>query len=314
MHTYFRLNFVLPRNTDSCFDYLSCQLAEGHFQRLPHLLKKGHIRINGEPLNSDQALEAGAQITVDLPGHIEEAVDTCWERVWENDELMVVNKPALLPVSRTTRNLYHTLISLIRRETPYDQAQLLHRLDTETSGLLVIAKDRQADKKWKPRLKQLLQRKIYHAWVYGEPDWENQLLECQLAEKEGSKIRSQVYVVDEDGGGAYVKPRWSKTRFQVLQRVQNRSLIECELFTGRKHQIRTKLAFLGYPIVGDKIYSLDGFYYLKRLNQPLESSDYQALGSHAHQLLSVALELLLDDETVFIEIPGIGNSKVIRGC
>ena len=197
----------------------------------------------------------------------------------------------MLPVSRTTRNLYQTLISLVRRETPFVNAQLLHRLDTETAGVILLAKDSAADKKWKKQLEQLIVRKVYHAWVTGLPEWNQFTVECELSEKQGSEIRSQMYVVDPQERECYLKPKVSKTAFRVLQRQTDRALIECELFTGKKHQIRVQLAHLGHPIIGDKIYSHDGRFYVKRLAQPLTDDDFAILGAPHHLLESKVVEL-----------------------
>ena len=281
--------------------FLESRLVERDSAQLQEYFLQGFIQLNGKQAAHDQRLKSGDEVLVGLPHHREAEVNTDWKLLWENDELMAVYKPPLLPVSRTTRNLYHTLISLIRRETPYADAHLLHRLDTETSGVMLIAKDKAADKKWKKQLDTLMSKKIYHAWVYGLPEWEELTFECLLAEKEGSLIRSQVYVVDDENIDAFRKPKKSKTAFRVIEREAERSLIECEIFTGRKHQIRAQLAHLGHPVVGDKVYAHLGAYYLKRLNNPLTEEDYRLLGGDFHKLSAVCPELMLEDEVITIE-------------
>ena len=271
-----------------------CALLEDYFLQ-------GFIQLNGRQAEQDQILKSGDKVLVTLPHHTEQEVNTGWKRLWENDELMAVYKPPLLPVSRTTRNLYNTLISLIRRETPYADAQLLHRLDTETSGVTLIAKNKAADKKWKKQLDTLMSQKIYHAWVHGQPTWETLTYECLLSEKENSLIRSQVYVVDDENNEVFRKPKKSRTIFRVIQREVDRSLIECEILTGRKHQIRAQLAHLGHPVEGDKVYAHEGAYYLKRLHSPLTEEDYQLLGGQFHRLSAVCLELRFEDEVIKIE-------------
>ncbi len=254
------------------------------------------VQIDGSQATAETPLQAGQTLSITLPGHIEDPVDTGWQLIWENSEIMAVYKPHLLPVSRTTRNLYNTLIQLIRRQTPYYDAHLLHRLDTETSGLILIAKDKAADKMWKKQLGQLITQKIYHARVYGRPTWTQQTLECELSERLGSEIRSQIYVVDPEQSELFSKPKQSKTAFRVLSHTQDSSLIECQLFSGRKHQIRAQLAHLGHPIIGDKIYAHDGHYYLKRLEAPLTPDEIERLGAQYHQLQAVRLQIRPDPE------------------
>lgn len=289
----FLLRFVVPAAIDdsSITGFLSSRLAKREVEQLFCAFAEGRIRVNGFVAEPTQSLVIGQQISLYLPSHQEAEVDANWRILWQNDELMKVYKPALLPVSRTTRNLYQTLISLIRRETVYSDARLLHRMDTETSGVMLIAKDKNADQKWKKHFQQLVRRKVYHAWVDGNPAWDRLTFECELSEKVDSGIRSQMYVVDHRCVADYPKPKSSKTAFRVIQRQANRSLIECELLTGRKHQIRAHLAHLGSPIIGDKIYSHDGRFYLKRLQQPLSADDFAVLGAEHHLLESVLLEL-----------------------
>nr|WP_232846433.1 RNA pseudouridine synthase [Amphritea pacifica] len=216
---------------------------------------------------------------------------------------MAVYKPHLLPVSRTTRNLYNTLISLVRRQTPYYDARLLHRLDSETAGVILLAKHASADRQWKPRLDQLIIEKVYHAWVTGIPLWQSKTLVCELSERADSAIRSQVYVVDGSDRKHFVKPRHSKTAFRVLYSEAGNALIECRLYTGRKHQIRAQLSYLGHPVVGDKIYGHRGYFYLKRIEEGLDATDFRVLGSRYHRLQAVELTLNIDGERVPIALP-----------
>lgn len=283
--------WVFSESSQNILEFLSVRLARRDVDQLPKAFEHGCICVDGLVAYPNQILICGQKVTVSLRGHQEADVDSHWQVLWQNDELLKVYKPALLPVSRTTRNLYQTLISLVRRETPFVNAQLLHRLDTETSGVILLAKDSAADKKWKKHLEQLIVRKVYHAWVTGLPEWNQITFECELSEKQGSEIRSQMYVVDPQERERYLKPKVSKTAFRVLQRQTGRALIECELFTGRKHQIRAQLAHLGYPIIGDKIYSHDGRFYLKRLEQALTDDDFGTLGAQHHMLESKVIEL-----------------------
>ncbi|WP_417222833.1 RluA family pseudouridine synthase [Amphritea sp.] len=290
----------------SVAEFLQQRLTAADIARLPELSVAGYIRLDCRAVELDTRLDDASQLTIDLPGHLEDEVDDQWFLLWENSELMAIFKPHCLPVSRTTRNLYNTLISLVRRQTVYADARLLHRLDSETAGIILLAKDGAADRRWKPQLDQLLIKKIYHAWVDGVPQWRSKRLTCDLAERLGSVIRSQMYVVDDAAlaaGQTYLKPRSSKTCFEVLARVAGKSLLSCQLLSGRKHQIRAQLSYLGYPLVGDKIYGHQGRFYLKRIEQGLADADFTILGSKHHLLQCAALTLMIDGEAVEIVVP-----------
>tara|TARA_Y100000782_G_scaffold34294_1_gene38334 strand:- start:784 stop:1740 length:957 start_codon:yes stop_codon:yes gene_type:complete len=302
----FELRFEVFDAVDdlSVFAFLEPRLIDRYCQSIDEYFLQGYVCLNGQIATPEQRVNKGDYIQIRFPEHREAEVDVGWKVLWENSELMAVYKPSLLPVSRTTRNLYNSLISLIRRETPYYKAQLLHRLDAETSGVMMVAKNSDADRKWKPQIKTLIQKKIYHAWVKGLPEWDEKLFECELSEKQGSAIRSQVYVVDPQTPELFLKPKLSKTGFKVLARQGDRSLIECELYTGRKHQIRVQLAHLGHPIIGDKVYSHDGYYYLKRIEKELFAEDYKVLLTPYHQLSAVSLTLFIDNRSITINADG----------
>ncbi|SEQ69091.1 23S rRNA pseudouridine1911/1915/1917 synthase [Amphritea atlantica] len=284
-------------------DFLRLRLTPADVDRLPELFASGCICVDNEVVSADFNLLGGAMVRVSLPGHREDDVDAGWRLLWQNSELMAVYKPHLLPVSRTTRNLYNTLISLVRRQTPYYDARLLHRLDSETAGVVLLAKHASADRRWKPRLDQLITGKIYHAWVAGIPVWQTKTLLCDLSERAGSAIRSQVYVVDASDSGHFVKPRHSKTAFRVLYSEAGNALIECRLYTGRKHQIRAQLSYLGHPVLGDKIYGHRGYFYLKRIEEGLDDTDFRVLGSRYHRLQAVEFTLNIDGDRVKVALP-----------
>ena len=248
--------------------------------------RKGNIYIDGFTVSADVLLVAGQVVSYTINDYQEAEVDDAWSLIWSNDDIAAVHKPANLPVNRTTRNVYNTLIQLLRRESPWPDAHLLHRLDLETSGLILIAKNNTMARKHQSKLPQLIKRKIYRTVVIGKPAWLNKDFICDLGTLDegqgGSRIRSQMHVVPEGEG------KKSHTLFKVLSTKLkdgiSYSLLECELFTGRKHQIRAQLAHLGYPIVGDKIYSNDGAFYLKRLDKALTEADHARLLTPHHLL------------------------------
>lgn len=265
-------------------------------------------RIDDEPFVAGRTLPENGVLSIELSDHIEGPVDRGWYVVWERHDLMVVYKPHQLPVSRTTRNLFGTLISEVRRHTPWRDARLLHRLDAETAGLILIAKHEAADKRWKKRLSRLMTKKVYHATVWGDPEWQSKDVVTALSERVDSSIRTQMFPVTDESDPVFVSVKPSQTRFDVVARSGEFTKIECTLLTGRKHQIRAHLASLGHPIVGDKIYSFDGRYYLKRLDGALSEDDFQVLGATCQKLVAVEIQLSLPEglEIIRLDEPAPG--------
>lgn len=248
------------------------------------------LLINSHKADLQDQLLVGDELKYCLSHYSEAEVCTQWSLLWEGDEIIAVHKPADLPVSRTTRNIYNTLVQLVRRESQWPDAHLLHRLDLETSGIVLLAKNKQLAAKWQPQIAQLMSRKIYHAVVSGVPEWEFKAFECSLNTKPDSPIRCQMHVCE-----AGVPGKHSQTNFRVLKNLGDYSLVECELYTGRKHQIRAHLSHLGHPIVGDKIYSHQGQYYLKRIENNLSEYDEQRLLTKHHLLCAYQLDIQIDE-------------------
>lgn len=259
------------------------------------LLSSGFINVNGMIVNEDRQLNEGDVVDYLIPDHEEGEVDTGWKLLWEGEDVVAIHKPANLPVSRTTRNVYNTLIQLLRRESPWPDAHLLHRLDLETSGIILVGKTKAAAAKYQPKINQFVAKKVYLAWVAGCPDWTELDYECDLNTQKGSDIRCQMYPVPSGEG------KLSRTYFKVVKQVNEYSLVQCELKTGRKHQIRAHLNSLGHPIVGDKIYSNGGEFYLKRLRDELEAEDYNKLLTDHHLLHAYQVDVQFDDSIVKIE-------------
>lgn len=263
---------------------------------------QGYIQIDGQRVCDNVVLVSGQQIRYTINNYQEAEVNDAWSTIWSNDEIAAIHKPANLPVNRTTRNVYNTLIQLLRRESPWPDAHLLHRLDLETSGVMLIAHNNRYARQYQSTLERIIKRKVYRAVVYGKPCWQKKDFICDLAainsrhaaDAVQAIIRCQMHVVPEGKG------KESRTQFNVLNHNLHHkreasdvdfSLIECEILTGRKHQIRAQLAHLGHPIVGDKIYSKGGEFYLKRLNNALSTEDYKALLAPHHLLHAYEIHL-----------------------
>ena len=275
-------------NGTQLIDYLQSQFPYAD-QPWDSLFAQSRIKINGLPAHPENVLTAKQHLSIAFAHYTEAPVDTEWRLLWHKKDVVAVHKPPTLPVSRTTRNIYNTLIALVKRESDWPDAHLLHRLDLETSGIVLLGKTQQAAAKWQPQLSQLMTEKRYHAIVYGRPAWTQQDVVCDLATRKESPIRCQMHVCEPGEKG-----KKSHTRLTVIERGEHFSVVECELVTGRKHQIRAHLAHIGHPIVGDKIYANMGHYYLKRLADATTPADEEKLLAPYHLLFAREVSLKLD--------------------
>lgn len=182
------------------------------------------------------------------------------------DEWLVVGKPAPLIVHPTNDRVEVTLLGELKARWPDDEFFFINRLDRETSGCVLIAKSRGAARVFGKQMMRRQIRKGYRAVVHGWPDWDEKRVDAPIVRK-GEIGESAIWVrqVVHSSGKACV------TNFSVERRFERNegkfSVVRCEPETGRTHQLRVHLEYLGYPIVGDKIYGGDGKCYLDFLEK-----------------------------------------------
>lgn len=209
------------------------------------------------------------------------APERLFEVVHEDDELLVINKPADLVCHPTKGDIYSSLISRVRLHLGEGvNPHLINRLDRETSGLVLVAKTDEAAKQLRKQWESRAVRKIYQAIVHGHMAKDTEVIDAPLGKDESSIVAIKD-CVRADGAA-------SQTAYQVRKRFSRAegdfTLLQVELLTGRKHQIRIHLAHIGHPIVGDKIYGGDENLYLALVEGRLTEEQRQRLIFHCQAL------------------------------
>ena len=248
---------------DSFLSAKSLGISRNYIQ---NLIEQGNITINGKRIKSSHKISAGEMIQIILPEPEPlnaEAEDIPLDIIYEDDHVIVVNKPAGMVVHPATGIKHGTLVNALLYHCKnlsgiggVQRPGIVHRIDKGTSGLLMVAKTDLAHQSLSLQLKQRIITRTYLALVYGNVKQNDGYIETQIGR---NPVHRKKMAVLKAGG------RVAGTHYKVLGRFssysKNRqtmyysfSLLECKLTTGRTHQIRVHLSHLGYPVVGDSTY------------------------------------------------------------
>ena len=267
------------RHSERLDVYLRTRYPVASRGTLQRMIEDGHIRINGEPAKCSHLPRRGEQVAVHWPdARPAEAQpeDIPLEILFEDSDLLVLNKPPGLVVHPAAGNEEHTLVNALLHHCAghlsgiggVARPGIVHRLDKDTSGCLVVAKNDEAHHGLADQFQNRTTVKIYHAVLCGE-------LSRDAGEIHGAitrhpSHRKRMTVTDGDGRG---RDAW--TSYNVLERLRAATLVAAQIHTGRTHQIRVHFQHLGFPLAGDITYG-------ERQNKRLT----ELTGSHfARQLL-----------------------------
>jgi 23S rRNA pseudouridine1911/1915/1917 synthase len=236
--------------------FLAKRLPEFSRSRLQRLIRTGFVRLNNAITRPRQVVRGGDRIELAEPPL--EKIETLPEQIplevlFEDDDLIVINKPAGLVVHPGAGHREHTLVNALLNHCTTlsgiggkERPGIVHRLDKETSGCLVAAKNDSAHRDLSRQFAERTVEKIYLALVAG-------------------KLRRVTGVIDEKIGRHPVhrqrmtatasRGRAARTEYRVVRSSERASLVECRLHSGRTHQIRVHLHHLGHPVLGDKVYA-----------------------------------------------------------
>ena len=239
------------KRIDQC---LAASFSDCSRSFLQKLLKDGKVSINGKTQKASSKVAAGDAVLVLLPEPEELNVDPeniPLDILYEDDDLLVVNKPKGMVVHPAAGHSSGTLVNALMYHIKdlsgingVLRPGIVHRIDKDTSGLLMIAKNDDAHIKIAKELKDKKSLRKYWAIVHGNLPNDRGVIEAPIGRSEKDRKKQAVTA----------KGKPAVTRFHVLERFGNYTLVELQLETGRTHQIRVHMAYIGHPVAGDEVY------------------------------------------------------------
>jgi 23S rRNA pseudouridine1911/1915/1917 synthase len=279
---FIELTFVVAREFSGwrADRYIAHKVPRLSRTRVQRILKDHAFDEAGLAVKPNRPLRAGERITVykrppdepDAPRHFGVLFEDAW--------LLAVDKPPCLPVHPSARYYKNTLTALLEERYGTPHPVITHRLDSETSGVVLCAKGIDAERAVKRMFADRKVAKTYLAVVAGALDPSAGRIEAPIAQDSGSAIHVKMGCNDPDG-----LP--SLTEYRTLEVKGARSLVELHPRTGRQHQIRVHLAHVGHPIVGDKMYGPDESLFLEYLETG-PTDDLVRRAGHRRQALHAA--------------------------
>ena len=246
-------DYVITDQTGRIDKVLTTLEPEITRSQLKNLINDEHVTVNGQPVKPKYKVQAGDKISLVKPEP--QSLELTPENipldiVYEDDDVIVVNKPQGMVVHPAPGHPDHTLVNALLYHSPLSTINgtfrpgIVHRIDKDTSGLLMVAKNDLAHQSLAEQLRNKTNKREYLALVYGQIKEDEGTIDAPLGRNPQDRKKQAVV----KGG------RHAVTHFKVLKRYDNFTLVKCILETGRTHQIRVHMKYIGHPLVGDPLY------------------------------------------------------------
>jgi 23S rRNA pseudouridine1911/1915/1917 synthase len=306
-------SFIVPENSNPCrIDRAITEqflgYSRSHFQRL---IDQGHVAINSTATHKANTLtNAGDTITVHFPVDVPKSAEIIIcntlnvKIIATTDHFLVVNKPAHLlvhPPSTTStaitlidwiRHYHHDINNIGANERP----GIIHRLDRETSGIMLITRTDYAHNNIGALFRNRCIQKTYKAIVAGHPDKQGSIT-LSIGRDPINRIRMTTFDENKEHSFNNIKIRHAKTDYTVLEYFENAALVEVKPTTGRTHQIRVHMAAIGHPIIGDQLYGTKSplidrqALHAESLSFEFDSTQYSFTSELAHDFMQLITQL-----------------------
>lgn len=251
-----KLFFTIEKGGERIDKYLSEQLEDMTRSHIQKLIKENMVRVNGMTVKSNFKLSASDQIEVEIPELKEPDIlpeNIPLDILYEDQDILVVNKPKGMVVHPAPGHYTGTLVNAIMYHCKDNlsgingvmRPGIVHRIDMDTTGSLLICKNDRAHQALAEQLKEHSITRKYHAIVHGRLKEDEGTIDKPIGRHPIDRKKMSVHCTNG---------REAVTHYRVLKRFQQFTYIECQLETGRTHQIRVHMSSIGHPILGDQVY------------------------------------------------------------